>query len=303
MGRTANIRKKKSGGTRIADAQIRPTATVIPRGRMMMNPNANPAQDAANLAQIKRDAANQTGMFGPLKPGTKLPAKPGRGTVFSSPAKPGRGRGERLGAGLFGGRARDLIGGGFRNKAFGMGRAGGDKMRDLAFGMGRDQRGMGMGREQFLEGRGFKSGIEGVERGGIAAAQENTGGRDLSLGRPKGYSDFGRLDPRNYTGGVENMRDILAAKQNQQRGLSKAAATARGAMVGASLGNRTAGKRGTVTSRAADAIAKRGGKTNVKGGTKKVNPRVAAVRASAMVKKMGTTQGGFRLPPKSQTKK
>jgi hypothetical protein len=103
------------------------------------------------------------------------------------------------------------------------------------------------------------------------------------------------------------VRNILAAKQNQQRGLSKAAATARGAMVGASLGNRTAGKRGTVTSRAADAIAKRGGKTNVKGGTKKINvrsnPKVAAQMAAAFTKKMGTTQGGFRLPPKSQIKK
>lgn len=256
MGRTANIRKKKSGGARIADAQIRPTATVRPRGGMMMNPNANPAQDAANLAQIKRDAANQTGVFGPLKPGTKLPAKPGRGRAETNMPKKGKQN------------RRAVDGGGFRNKAFGMGRAGGDKMRDLAFGMGRDQRGMGMGKEQFLEGRGFRSGIEGVERGG-----------------------------------VENMRDILAAKQNQQRGLSKAAATARGAMVGASLGNRTAGEKSTVTSRAADAIAKRGGKTNVKGGAKKVNPRAAAIMASAMVKKMGTTQGGFRLPPKSQIKK
>lgn len=273
MGRTANIRKKKSGGTRIADAQIRPTATVRPRGRMM-NPNANPTQDAANLAQIKRDAANQTGMFGPLKPGTKLPAKPGRGRAETNMPKKGKGN------------RRAVDGGGFRNKAFGMGRAGGG-MRDLAFGMGRDQRGMGMGKEQFLEGRGFGSGIKGVERGGNIFGLENIEQERI----------ISREDAQK--GGAENVKNMLAAKQNQQRGLSKAAATARGAMVGASLGNKTAGKRGTVTSRAADAIAKRGGKTNVKGGTKKVNPRVA----SAMVKKMGTTQGGFRLPPKSQIKK
>ena len=281
MGRTANIRKKKSGGTRIADAQIRPTATVRPRSALstagltdmsFQNPNANPAQDAANLAQIKRDAANQTGMFGPLKPGTKLPAKPGRGRAETNMPKKGKGN------------RRAVDGGGFRNKAFGMGRAGGGGMKDLAFGMGRDQRGMGMGKEQFLEGRGFRSGIEGIERGGID--QERI---------------ISREDAQK--GGVENMRDILAAKQNQERGLSKAASTARSAMVGASLGNKTAGKRGTVTSRAADAIAKRGGKTNVKGGTKKVNPKVDAAVASAMVKKMGTTQGGFRLPPKSQIKK
>tara|TARA_R100001443_G_scaffold47924_1_gene60360 strand:- start:847 stop:1674 length:828 start_codon:yes stop_codon:yes gene_type:complete len=275
MGRTANIRKKKSGGTRIADAQIRPTATVRPRGgQMMMNPKANQVKEAANLARIKKDAANQTGMFGPLNPVTKLPAKPGRGRAETN--MPRKGKGNR----------RAVDGGGFRNKAFGMGRAGGDKMRDLAFGMGRDQRGMGMGKEQFLEGRGFKSGIEGVERDFV------------NLSDNKRAS----IAQRGERGGVENMRDILAAKQNQQRGLSKAAATARGAMVGANLG-----KKGTVTSRAADAIAKRGGKTNVKGGTKKLNvrsnPKVAAQMAAAFTKKMGTTQGGFRLPPKSQIKK
>ena len=283
MGRTANVRKKKSGRarvkTRVGDAQIKRPPRALPGAiAEKMKANANkPGYDQYGM--LENSIQNRGGRGGFDIP--NFTANIGRG-----PAKPGRGRAERGGLGLFGGRARDLIGGGFRNKAFGMGRAGGSMfggMKDLAFGMGRDQRGMGMGKEQFLEGRGFKSGIEGIERGAID--QERI---------------ISREDAQK--GGVENMRDILAAKQNQERGLSKAAATARGAMVGASLG-----KKGTVTSRAADAIAKRGGKTNVKGGTKKLNvrsnPKVAAQMAAAFTKKMGTTQGGFRLPPKSQIKK
>ena len=278
MGRTANIRKKKSGGTRIADAQIRPTATVRPRSNM-----------TGSSISVKRRKTPQGSQGGFLPGALSSPTNPFISQPGRGPAKPGRGRAETNMPKKGKGNRRTVDGGGFRNKAFGMGRAGGDKMRDLAFGMGRDQRGMGMGKEQFLEGRGFKSGIEGVERGGIISREDA------------------------QRGGVENMRDILTAKQNQERGLSKAAATARSAMVGASLGNRTAGKldaakyKGTVTSRAADAIAKRGGKTNVKGGTKKINarsnPKVAAQMAAAFTKKMGTTQGGFRLPPKSQIKK
>ena len=275
MGRTANVRKKKSGRarvkTRIGDAQIKrpPRINELPGAIEKMKANAGkPGYD--KYGQLANTLENRSGR-GANTLGTTLTGMP------MGPAKPGRGRAETNMPAKTKGNAKTVDGGGFRNKAFGMGRAGGGEMRDLAFGMGRDQRGMGMGKEQFLEGRGFKSGIEGVERGGMGMM---AGGR-----------------------GVENVKNMLAAKQNQERGLSKAAATARGAMVGASLGNKTAGKRGTVTSRAADAIAKRGGKTNVKGGTKKVNPTVDAVRASAMVKKMGTTQGGFRLPPKSQIKK
>ena len=275
MGRTANIRKKKSSGTRIADAQIRPTATVRPRSNTAGSTNMSFQNPNVSVKRRKPIARELQGGF--------LPG------ALSSPAKPGRGRAETNMPKKGKGNRRTVDGGGFRNKAFGMGRAGGDKMRDLAFGMGRDQRGMGMGKEQFLEGRGFRSGIEGIERDAID--QERIISReDAQRGR------------------VENMRDILAAKQNQQRGLKgRAQAVALGNMVGASLGNRTAGKRGTVTSRAADAIAKRGGKTNVKGGTKKINvrsnPKVAAQMAGAFMKKMGTTQGGFRLPPKSQIKK
>ena len=271
MGRTANIRKKKSGGTRIADAQIRPTSTIRPRSNTAGSTNTSFQNPNVSVKRRKPIAQEFQGGF--LSGALSSPAKPGRGRAETNMPKKGKGN------------RRTVDGGGFRNKAFGMGRAGGDTMRDLAFGMGRDQRGMGMGKEQFLEGRGFKSGIEGIERGGID--QERIISReDAQKGR------------------VENMRDMLAAKQNQQRGLGgRTQAVALGNMVGACLGNRTAGKRGTVTSKAADAIAKRGGKTNVKGGTKKVNPRVDAVRASAMTKKMGTTQGGFRLPPKSQIKK
>jgi hypothetical protein len=269
MGRTANVRKKKSGGarvkTRVADAQIKKPRKISAAAIAKMKANAGkPGYD--QYGQLANSLENRGGR-GTNTLGTTLGGMP------MGPAKPGRGRAETNMPGKGKGNRRAVDGGGFRNKAFGMGRAGGGGMKDLAFGMGRDQRGMGMGKEQFLEGRGFRSGIEGVERGGAASVQ-----------------------------------NILAAKQNQQRGLGgRAQAVALGNMVGASLGNRTAGKRGTVTSRAADAIAKRGGKTNVKGGTKKINvrsnPKVAAQMAAAFTKKMGTTQGGFRLPPKSQIKK
>ncbi len=269
MGRTANVRKKKSGGTRIADAQIRPTATVRPRSALSTAGLTDMSFQNPNVSVKRRKPTPQEFQGGFLPGALSSPAKPGRGRAETNMPKKGKGN------------RRAVDGGGFRNKAFGMGRAGGGEMKDLAFGMGRDQRGMGMGKEQFLEGRGFRSGIEGIERGGTGMMAEGRG--------------------------AENVRDILAAKQNQQRGLSQAQRSAISGMVGASLGNRTAGKKGTVTSRAADAIAKRGGKTNVKGGTKKINvrsnPKVAAQMAAAFTKKMGTTQGGFRLPPKSQIKK
>jgi hypothetical protein len=277
MGRTANVRKKKSGGarvkTRVADAQIKKPRKISAAAIAKMKANAGkPGYD--QYGQLANSLENRGGR-GTNTLGTTLGGMP------MGPAKPGRGRAETNMPKKGKGNRRAVDGGGFRNKAFGMGRAGGGGMKDLAFGMGRDQRGMGMGKEQFLEGRGFRSGIEGIERGGTGMMAEGRG--------------------------AENVRDILAAKQNQQRGLSQAQRSAISGMVGASLGNRTAGKKGTVTSRAADAIAKRGGKTNVKGGTKKINvrsnPKVAAQMAAAFTKKMGTTQGGFRLPPKSQIKK
>ena len=116
MGRTANVRKKKSGRarvkTRIGDAQIKrpPRINELPGAIEKMKANAGkPGYD--QYGQLANTLENRGGR-GANTLGT---------TVFSSPAKPGRGRAETNMPKKGKGNRRAVDGGGFRNKAFGMG--------------------------------------------------------------------------------------------------------------------------------------------------------------------------------------
>ncbi len=128
--------------------------------------------------------------------------------------------------GGFGGAATNLIGdsapnvmgrdfgGGFRNKAFGMGRNLPGRMgerQNRAFGMGRDQRGMGMGRTNFLQGRGFGNTIKSENYTGGFGGKQN---RMDEAGISRGDQMTG-----NYRPGPEKMAEIMAAQKARSVGM------------------------------------------------------------------------------------
>ena len=126
--------------------------------------SANKAANSA-VAGKYQNQAQQTGQAsGNRGKGGSLPTTPS-GALTQGAPRPGRGRGK--GSRPIAQNERTMQGGGFRNKAFGMGREqrgfGMGRMNmeqamgNRAFGMGRDQRGMGMGREGMMRGRGFGS--------------------------------------------------------------------------------------------------------------------------------------------------
>lgn len=137
-----------------------------------LNKSAQSGANKAAKSSVAGKYQNQAQQTGPApgmsqgrgKGGSSAVAQAG-GALAQSAPRPGRGRGK--GSRPIAHNERTMQGGGFRNKAFGMGREQRgfgmgrmnmqEQMGNRAFGMGRDQRGMGMGREEMMRGRGFGS--------------------------------------------------------------------------------------------------------------------------------------------------
>lgn len=187
----------------------------------------------------------------------------------------GRGKGSRPIAQTAGGRE---MGGGFRNKAFGMGREQRgfgmgrtnmeEQMGNRAFGMGRDQRGMGMGREGMMRGRGYGSVAGERAKGGSkpTSGVRSQGTRPAVMGgRPsRGYA------PNHRGGGMVQMASPAMAPQVRQAPQTSSFNPSTGRMEFASTPNNFS--RGSQTMR-------------------------------MPFRKSMKSQGGFKLPPKSQIQK
>jgi len=235
---------------------------------------------APNVSQVRRKGGSS-----PTTPSGAL-----AGFNPNSAPRPGRGRGK--GSRPIAQNERTMEGGGFRNKAFGMGReqrgfgmgrVRGGMMDNRAFGMGRDQRGMGMGREEMMRGRGYGSVAGEKAKGGSKPTSgvssqgtlRDRGTRINSLGMevPRGQqfrskpAGMGRQPSRGY---APNHRGVAMAPQVSQRPQTSSFNPSTGRMEFASTPNNFS-------------------------------------RGSQMMRmpfrKSMKSQGGFKLPPKSQIQK
>jgi hypothetical protein len=191
--------------------------------------------------------------------------------VRSGP-RPGRGRGKGRRPITAGGR--DMVGGGYRNRAFGMGRT---------------ERGYGFGRGRFGEGKGedmtlaFGMGREG--RG------EGMGQMDPSMARQTSYVEGGQVFGRGGTGGWDTPVSDLGGRTADDVGRM----------------NRIRRMRARRARRmAARGVGIGGGQSfanpyvsKFSPGTQAWNPGPPVPDAPPAMKKAGTRQGAFRLPTKS----
>jgi hypothetical protein len=201
-------------------------------------------------------------------------------------SKAGRGRGKQGQSPIDQGRGGREMGGGFRNRAFGMGRnqrgygMGQDQMPDFSgnkgFGMGRDSRAAGMGRQEMMQNRGYNSSMQSKGRpqqgGGMKGGQM---GRPQPEGRPMNPDMVMNMNagtPSRPSNPKPNERNIQAPTSPRAGRGSSSFNPSTGRMEYASQpGN---------FSRSSQRPAYGGFRKN-----------------------MGTTQGAFKLPTKSQIKK
>ena len=213
---------------------------------------------------------------------------------MQAPPRPGRGRGK--GSRPIAHNERTMQGGGFRNKAFGMGREQRgfgmgrmnmqEQMANRAFGMGRDQRGMGMGREEMMKGIGFGGRVNERSKGGSrpTSGTSSQGTRINSLGMevPRGQQfrskpagmGRGRMPQGRPNPYMRPNRGVLRTTQAAQRPQTSSFNPATGRMEFASTPN------------------------NFSRGSQ----NISSLGAAAFRKTM-KPQGGFKLPPKSQIQK
>ena len=199
-------------------------------------------------------------------------------------SKAGRGRGKQGQSPIDQGRGGREMGGGFRNRAFGMGRnqrgygMGQDQMPDFSgnkgFGMGRDSRASGMGRQEMMQNRGYNSSMQSKGRpqqgGGVKGGQM---GRPQPEGRPMNPVIQDSFSPPSRPSNPRpNERNVQAPTSPRAgRGSSS---------FNPSTGRMEYASQPSNFSRSSQRPAYGGFRKN-----------------------MGTTQGAFKLPTKSQIKK
>ena len=244
-------RNSRNTSTKKAQAQVNKAASAAsvasaPSVAMGVGPRKSGTKDIQGANQYK-PAGMVSGGKGAMKPSER----------FSKPQTNVRGRGK--GSRPIAENERTMEGGGFRNKAFGMGREqrgygmGRQKPNfggNTAFGMGRDQRAAGMGSQEMMRNRGYNSGMASSARpakGGVQPTKQPEG-------RP--------MDPS----------------------LIKTATSPRASRGGSSF-NPASGRMEYVSQ-----------PNNFSRSSQR--PVAAMFR-----KNMGTTQGAFKLPAKSQIKK
>lgn len=201
-------------------------------------------------------------------------------------SKAGRGRGKQGQAPIDQGRGGREMGGGFRNRAFGMGRnqrgygMGQDQMPDFSgnkgFGMGRDNRAAGMGRQEMMQNRGYNSSMQSKGR-----PQQGEGMKGGQMGRPQPEGrpmnpdmvmNMNASAPSRPSNPKPNERNVQAPMSPRAGRGSSSFNPSTGRMEYASQPNNF--------SRSSQRPAYGGFRKN-----------------------MGTTQGAFKLPTKSQIKK
>ena len=190
------------------------------------------------------------------------------------------------------------------------GREGGGGFRNRAFGMGREQRGFGMGRQGFQGGGGNSAmGMGGGmnERGRPTFASQQSfveGNQAYGRGGTGGYGRPGDRNAMDLLGGQgrgqQGQRDQYGqlanslANRGGGRGRRKTMRNRRSRFQNQQRSAQGGGGMGA-------AMAMGGGGGGFGGHYS--SPQQQAYQGKSFSKKMGTQQGAFRLPPKSQIKK
>jgi hypothetical protein len=204
-------------------------------------------------------------------------------------SKAGRGRGKQGQSPIDQGRGGREMGGGFRNRAFGMGRnqrgygMGQDQMPDFSgnkgFGMGRDSRAAGMGRQEMMQNRGYNSSMQ--SKGRPNPYEKNGGGgmKGGQTGRPESGEVVMNMNAGGPTPSVSRPSNPKPNERNVQAPTSPRAGR------GSSSFNPSTGRMEYASQ---PSNFSRSSQRPAYGGFRK---------------NMGTTQGAFKLPTKSQIKK
>ena len=271
-------RKSRNTSTKKAQSQVNKVGSLgfnFPQGAGMVNKGRPAGSLGGNLEGMvsgkrpSQSGANQlkAGAMG----GGKGAMKPSE--RFSKPQASARGRGK--GSRPIQESQQQMDGGGFRNRAFGMGREqrgygmGRQKPNfggNTAFGMGRDQRAAGMGSREMMENRGYNSGM-------------------ASSARPSARPSKGSMQPIKQPEGRPMDPSLSIANPYQGQSRATSPRTSRSMSRGGSSFNPASGR--------------------MEYASQPNNFSRSSQRpATAMFRKnMGTTQGAFKLPAKSQIKK
>ena len=254
-------RKSRNTSTKKAQAQVNKAASGAPAVNVGTSLGAITPDYGPN--RFDKSGANPPKPAGMVNAGGKGGMKPSE--RFSKPQANVRGRGK--GSRPIAENERTMEGGGFRNRAFGMGREqrgygmGRQKPNfggNTAFGMGRDQRAAGMGSQEMMRNRGYNSGM-------ASSARPAGKGSMQAIKQPEGRP----MDPS-----LVKTTPILPRTPRTPR-----------APRGGSSFNPASGR--------------------MEYASQPNNFSRSSQRPAATMfrKNMGTTQGAFKLPAKSQIKK